>query len=185
MPRIAWIFAKVLPCFCYSARRGQPLAIMDSSSAFLRATRSRISRSRSSTSVAFSILRNFSPSRYIRCSGVPPVIPISASLASPGPFTMQPITATSMEVFTSSSRDSSSFMVPITSKFCREQLGQAMKLIPRVLSRRLLRISKPTLISSTGSAASEMRMVSPMPSASSIPRPTEDLTAPERKPRPR
>ena len=39
----------------------------------------------------------------------------------------------------------------------REQLGQAMKLIPRERKRKDLRISKPTLTSSTGSAAREDR----------------------------
>ncbi|MNY22989.1 hypothetical protein D3C86_1566320 [compost metagenome] len=57
-----------------------------------------------------------------------------------------------------------------------------MKLIPRERRRSDLRMSKPTLISSTGSAAREMRMVSPIPSASSIPRPTADFTVPERRP---
>jgi hypothetical protein len=39
-----------------------------------------------------------------------------------------------------------------------------MKLIPRARIRSDFRISKPTLISSTGSAASETRRVSPIPS---------------------
>ena len=48
--------------------------------------------------------------------------------------------------------------------------------------RNDFKISKPTLISCTGSAASDTRSVSPMPSASSIPKPTADLTEPERIP---
>ena len=42
-------------------------------------------------------------------------------------------------------------------------------------------MSKPTRISSTGSAARDTRMVSPMPSINSPPRATEDFTVPERK----
>ncbi|MNR02294.1 hypothetical protein D3C85_1181390 [compost metagenome] len=57
-----------------------------------------------------------------------------------------------------------------------------MKLMPRERMRRDLRMSKPTFTSSTGSAASEMRMVSPMPSTSSMPSPMADFTAPARKP---
>ena len=55
-----------------------------------------------------------------------------------------------------------------------------MKLMPRERMRSDLRISKPTLTSSTGSAAYETRSVSPIPSASSIPKPMADLTEPAR-----
>ena len=73
-------------------------------------------------------------------------------------------------------------MVLTTSNSWREQLGQAIKLMPRERMRNDFKISKPTLISCTGSAASDTRSVSPMPSASSIPKPTADLTEPERIP---
>ena len=42
------------------------------------------------------------------------------------------------------------------------------------------KISKPILISSSGSAANEIRMVSPMPSSSSPPKAMADLTVPVR-----
>ncbi len=54
--------------------------------------------------------------------------------------------------------------------------------MPLFLSFKLFNKSKPTLISSTGSAAKEILKVSPMPSINKIPKPTEDLTVPERKP---
>ena len=43
-------------------------------------------------------------------------------------------------------------------------------------------MSKPTLISSTGSAAKDTRNVSPIPSANNIPNPMADFTAPARAP---
>ena len=43
-------------------------------------------------------------------------------------------------------------------------------------------MSKPTLTSSTGSADSETRIVSPIPDHSSMPSPIEDLTVPLRRP---
>ena len=57
-----------------------------------------------------------------------------------------------------------------------------MMLTPRVRRLSDLRMSKPTLISSTGSAESETRMVSPMPAQSSEPMPMADFTVPDRKP---
>ncbi len=54
--------------------------------------------------------------------------------------------------------------------------------MPRLRSFNDFKISKPTLISSIGSAANETRKVSPIPSASNNPSPTDDLTEPERKP---
>ena len=53
-----------------------------------------------------------------------------------------------------------------------------MTLTPRWRRPSDFRMSKPTLISSTGSAESETRMVSPMPAHSSEPMPIEDLTVP-------
>jgi hypothetical protein len=43
-------------------------------------------------------------------------------------------------------------------------------------------MSKPTLTSSTGSADSETRIVSPIPAHSSMPMPIDDLTVPLRSP---
>jgi hypothetical protein len=55
-------------------------------------------------------------------------------------------------------------------------------LTPRVRRPSDFRISKPTLISSTGSAESETRIVSPMPAQSIEPMPMADLTVPVRRP---
>ena len=50
---------------------------------------------------------------------------------------------------------------------------------PRSLRPSALRISKPVSISLTGSAVSETRIVSPIPSTSSAPIPTALLIEPE------
>ena len=62
--------------------------------------------------------------------------------------------ATSISSEISSNLDSSSLTTLITSKFCLEQLGQAMILTPRLRKLRLFRISQPTFTSSTGFDAS-------------------------------
>ena len=56
-----------------------------------------------------------------------------------------------------------------------------MMLTPRWRRPSDFRMSKPTLISSTGSAASDTRMVSPMPAQSSEPMPMADLIVPVRR----
>ena len=62
----------------------------------------------------------------------------------------------------------------------RPQVGQAISTGPRSRSFRALRISQATLTSSSAwKVESEMRMVSPMPSASSVPRPTADFSEPD------
>ena len=48
----------------------------------------------------------------------------------------------------------------MTSKFCLEQLGQAIKFIPFFLSFKDLSMSNPTFISLTGSEAKETLSVS-------------------------
>ena len=73
---------------------------------------------------------------------------------------------------------SSSFTTSITLKFCLEQLGHAIILIPRLLKFKLFKISHPILISSTGSDARETLIVSPIPSERSNPNPIEDFTEP-------
>ena len=82
----------------------------------------------------------------------------------------------------SSNRCSKAFTVLITSNSWREQLGQAIRLMPLERMRNDFNMSNPTFISSTGSAAKEIRIVSPMPSANNMPKPTELLTAPARMP---
>ena len=61
----------------------------------------------------------------------------------------------------------------------RPQLGHAIMIGPRSRRPSALRISKAVLTSSTGSAVSETRIVSPIPSASSAPIPTALLIEPE------
>ncbi len=69
----------------------------------------------------------------------------------------------------------------MTSNCWRAQEGQEITVTPR--RRRFIgfSISKPTLTSSTGSADSDTRIVSPMPDHNSMPSPIEDLTVPLRK----
>ena len=57
-----------------------------------------------------------------------------------------------------------------------------MMLTPRWRRPSDFRMSKPTLTSSTGSADSETRMVSPMPAHSRLPMPMADLTVPDVSP---
>ena len=97
-----------------------------------------------------------------------------------GPFTWQPITATSMFSLMSSNLDSNLFMVPITSKFIRAA-RTSYKINPRAYLQAPEDI--PThFTSSTGSEASEILSVSPIPSINKDPRPIADLTVPDRNP---
>ena len=62
----------------------------------------------------------------------------------------------------------------------RPQVGQAISTGPRSRSFSALRISQATFTSSSAwKVESEMRIVSPMPSASSVPRPTADFSEPD------
>ena len=108
----------------------------------------------------------------------PPVKARSVSLASPGPFTTQPMMDSDMGVAMCFSRSSSVLTVSMTLKPWRAQLGQETMFTPRWRRFSDFRMSKPTRTSSTGSADSETRMVSPMPPHSSMPMPMEDLTVP-------
>ena len=103
---------------------------------------------------------------------------MSVSLASPGPFTTQPITDSVNGVVMWARRRSSTSTVLITWKAWRAHDGQAITVTPRRRSPSARNISLATLTSSTGSAASETRMVSPMPAISSMPSPTDDFTVP-------
>src|SRR5882724_7682830 len=109
----------------------------------------------------------------------PPVKARSVSRASPGPLTTQPMMESDMGVAMCLSFSSRVLTVSITLKPCRAQDGQDTILTPRWRRFSDLRMSKPTRTSSTGSALSETRMVSPMPLHSSMPMPMEDLTVPE------
>src|ERR1017187_10143597 len=108
----------------------------------------------------------------------PPVKPMSVNSASPGPLTTQPMIDSDMGVDTWASRSSSASTVLMTLNPYRAHDGQAMMLTPRWRRFSDLRISNPALISSTGSAASDTRMVSPMPAHNSELRPMDDLTVP-------
>ena len=62
----------------------------------------------------------------------------------------------------------------------RPQVGQAISTGPRSRSLSAFRISQATLTSSSAwKVESEIRIVSPMPSASSVPRPTADFSEPD------
>ena len=62
----------------------------------------------------------------------------------------------------------------------RPQVGQAISTGPRSRSFKAFRISQATLTSSSAwKVESEIRIVSPMPSASSVPRPTALLSEPD------
>ena len=62
----------------------------------------------------------------------------------------------------------------------RPQVGQAISTGPRSRSFSALRISQATLTSSSAwKVESEIRIVSPIPSASSVPRPTADFSEPD------
>ena len=109
----------------------------------------------------------------------PPAIPKSASPASPGPLTAQPITATSNAcgyAFSRSSTTTASFSTPTLS---RPHDGHEIITGPRSRSPSAFRISQQVSTSLTGSAVSETRIVSPIPSASSAPMPTALLIEPE------
>src|SRR5205823_6143057 len=65
------------------------------------------------------------------------------------------------------------------SNWSRPQVGQAISTGPRSRSFSDLRISQATLTSSSAwKVDSEIRIVSPIPSASSVPRPTADFSDP-------
>ncbi len=53
----------------------------------------------------------------------------------------------------------------------RPQVGQEMMLGPSLATPLSLRIARPTRISSSSSPVIETRIVSPIPSSSSVPRP--------------
>ena len=80
------------------------------------------------------------------------------SRASPGPLTTQPMIESVIGVVMCASRFSSISTVLMTLKPWRAQDGQTMMLTPRWRRPSDFRMSKPTLISSTGSADSETRM---------------------------
>jgi hypothetical protein len=87
-----------------------------------------------------------------------------------------------MGVLICSSRFSSVSTVLITSNPCRAQDGHEMMFTPRCRRPSDFRISKPIFTSSTGSAESDTRIVSPSPAQSRLPSPMADFTVPPTKP---
>ncbi len=139
----------------------------------------------------------FLPSMKTGAVGVSPVpgseMPMSACLLSPGPLTMQPITATlrastpgycvfhpgiesRMKLWMS--RASSWKVVEVV----RPQPGQAATSGTKTRKPMVCRISCATLTSwvrsPPGSGVSEIRIVSPIPCCSRMPRAAEDATTP-------
>ncbi len=96
-----------------------------------------------------------------------------------GPLTTQPITATWTGSFSASRTSRARSATSITSTSARPQEGQAIRSRPvRSRSPRYSSNCLPAFASSTGSAVSENRIVSPMPSSSSVETPATDLMSP-------
>ena len=77
---------------------------------------------------------------------------------------------------------SSTFFASAIRSICvLPQVGQETKLTPFSLRPKLFKISKPALTSSTGFSVRETLIVSPIPSASKVPNPTDDLISPPLK----
>src|SRR2546425_318378 len=146
-------------------------------SAFSRATSTTWSIN-ASTSLSSGRLATILPPRNSKPIPRPQAIPKSAIRASPGPFTAHPMTATLTGASIRASLRSTSWAMLMISTSARPQDGQATSWTPRVRSPKLLRISNPALTSSTGSAASDTRIVSPIPRARIAPIPAADLIPP-------
>jgi predicted oxidoreductase len=119
-----------------------------------------------------------SPFLNINPSPLPPAIPISALLASPGPLTAHPIMATLMFLFRFPNRSSTSLAILTKSIWVLPHVGHEMNSIPPSKSPRDFKISFPTTTSSTGSPVSDTLKVSPIPIARRAPIPTLDFIVP-------
>ena len=104
-------------------------------------------------------------------------MPISASLASPGPFTTHPITAIFISAVISLVLSSTCFAMDIKSIPVLPQVGQDTILTPPPIPTAL-RISFAAYISRTGASVSDTLIVSPIPSSSKEPIPAADLIIP-------
>ena len=98
------------------------------------------------------ILSTTSPFTMRKPCPLPAAMPRSASRASPGPFTTQPMTATRIGAFrpSRSSASFTCFVSPSTSTSARPHDGQATRSSPRFRKPSDCRIAFPTLTSSTG-----------------------------------
>ena len=106
-------------------------------------------------------------------------MPTSASFASPGPLTSQPITATFIGVGSARRRSSATFASGMRSMSARPHEGHATSVRPRSRRPRDFRRSNAALTSITGSSLSETRMVSPIPSYRSTLMPAAERIDPE------
>ena len=111
----------------------------------------------------------------------PPVIPTSVIAASPGPFTTHPIIDSVTGVLICDNFSSKTFTVLITWNACLAHDGQEIIFTPLFLKPKDFKISLPIFISLTGSSESEILIVSPIPSKSSVPSPIDYFTLPEIK----
>ncbi len=103
---------------------------------------------------------------------------MSASAASPAPFTTHPMTATFTGLRTAPSRSSTWRARPMRSTWQRPHVGQLMISGPCRRTSSDASSVQHARTSVTGSSVSEIRKVSPMPSSSSTPRPQADLMMP-------
>src|SRR5262245_27148722 len=144
-----------------------------------RSARNLSTSSRMAVTISFSgTFRTTSPPLKMSPIPRPPATPMSAARASPGPFTSQPITAMWISSLSPLNSASTSRASLTRSTSARPHDGQATKVRPPRRSPSDLSTSIPTRTSSVGSAESETRMVSPIPSLSSAPSPTADLIVP-------
>lgn len=125
----------------------------------------------SSTIISSGTLRTTCPLRNNSPSPRAPAIPISASRASPGPFTAQPSTATLIGTCSVEMYSSTSLAMLIKSISIRPQVGQEISVAALDARPNDFNSSRATFTSSTGSALNEIRSVFPMPLLKIAPRP--------------
>ena len=102
-------------------------------------------------------------------SCLPPAIAISACLASPGPFTAQPMIATFISQSIVVKKDSISLTTGCISHAVRPQVGQAIKFGVFFNNPQHFNNCFTIVISFTGSPFTLIRIVSPMPSFNKVP----------------
>ena len=121
------------------------------------------------------------PFRKITPLPRPQAKPMSASLASPGPLTVQPMTATVSGTRSAWTAFSTRAATGIRSTSQRPHVGQETKLAPRLRRPSAWRICQATKTSFSGGAVRETRTVSASPSARRRARPAEDFTLPAKR----
>src|SRR5206468_10774187 len=147
--------------------------------AALRSAMNLSTSSRIAWTISFSgTLRIASPFLKMRPMPRPPATPMSAARASPGPLTSHPMTAMWISSFNPLNSSSTSFASLTRSTSARPHDGHDTNVRPPLRRPSDLRIWVPTRTSSAGSAESDTRIVSPIPSDRSAPRPIADLIVP-------